>query len=155
MKIIRLALLALALFALSTTALMAQMTKSELQQMYQDYLQSEGFRPEIDQDGDITFKYEGKEYYIIVDEDDLEYFTIMSFEVWKIDSPEELLKAQAACVFATRRTKVAKSFITDDKVRFKIELFVAKPEDFKGVFIRSLGALDTVRENFVTTMREN
>jgi len=34
--------------------------KESLQQMYMDYLVEEGFRPEIDGDGDVHFKKEGR-----------------------------------------------------------------------------------------------
>ncbi|MDR0411474.1 MAG: hypothetical protein LBH75_05835, partial [Treponema sp.] len=38
----------------------AQMSKESLQQMYLTYLTGEGYSPEIDSDGDIKFKAEGR-----------------------------------------------------------------------------------------------
>ena len=42
----------------------AQDAKTKNQNTYFGLLSKEGFRPEIDSDGDVQFKYEGKTFYI-------------------------------------------------------------------------------------------
>lgn len=138
-------------FGLSVSA--QTLTKEQLQKMYKEYLANEGFKPEVDADGDVIFKFEGTSYYISVDAEDQEFFRIMSTEVISVKTPEERWKSEVACVYATSKTKVAKAFISSDKVRFSLELFVAKPQDFKGVFIRGMSALQAVRKNFVEKLR--
>jgi len=130
------------------------LTKEQLQKMYKEYLANEGFKPEVDADGDVIFKFEGTSYYISVDAEDQEFFRIMSTEVISVKTPEERWKAEVACVHATSKTKVAKAFISNDKVRFSLEVFVAKPQDFNGIFTRGMSALQAVRKNFVEKLRE-
>ncbi|MCM1378010.1 MAG: YbjN domain-containing protein [Clostridium sp.] len=50
----------------------------------QNYLRSQGYSPEIDSDGDIKFKYEGKSYYVSIekygDEFYVETYGVMGIE---------------------------------------------------------------------------
>ena len=40
------------------------LNKEQLQHMYVDYLAMEGYKPEVDADGDVRFKREGRTYFI-------------------------------------------------------------------------------------------
>lgn len=125
-------------------------------QLYVDYLTKEGFRPEIDQDGDVTFRYEGGFYYIDIDEEDPSYFRLVFPSFWKIESSEELGQALIAANHATMMIKVAKIYLNSqgDNVTASIEVFLAKPEDFESIFKRSLGALSAGVSFFVEKMKE-
>jgi hypothetical protein len=92
--------------------LYAQMTKTELQQMYMSYLREQGYQADIDSDGDIAFKAEGRSLYIIVDEDDLESFRILYANFWEIESIDERSRAAEAVSYVNRTTKVAKIYLT-------------------------------------------
>lgn len=130
-----------------------EVTKSSLQNMYTTYLTAEGYRPEIDSDGDIEFKHEGKVCYIIIDESDPQFFRLVMPNVWPIESEEERQKVLVATDYSNAKTKVAKAYIYNDNVWICVELFVAKPEDFKGTFSRSVGALQEGLGFFVEKMR--
>ncbi len=52
--------------------------KAELQQLYMSYLTYEEYKPEIDSDGDVRFKRDGKVYYIDVNEGDPESSVLFS-----------------------------------------------------------------------------
>lgn len=137
------------LFSLKSMIVCAQsLTKTQLQKLYLDHLSSEGFKGEIDADGDVSFKYEGASYYIIVNPDDQEFFRIMSADVYTITESNRR-RAESACTYATSQIKVAKAFISNDRVRFSIELFISKPQDFKGIFSRSMRAIQSVRRTFL------
>jgi hypothetical protein len=121
--------------------------KKELQDIYLNYLRYEGYVPEIDSDGDVMFKVSGNTYYIIVNEDDEEYFRMYTQRTL---SSSQRSKAHDAANYATRRTKVAKVYVSqaEDRVTIAAEIYVARPEDFKDVFSRLISAIETAEEYF-------
>jgi hypothetical protein len=131
----------------------AQTSKSQLQQMYVTYLREQGYQPNVDSDGDVTFKAEGRNFYIAVDEDDLESFRIIFPSFWEIESEEERLKAYEAAMYATRTTKVARVYITSwDNTSVDANIFVGKPEDFKLHFRRMIDVILIARRDFIDKM---
>jgi hypothetical protein len=121
-----------------------------------NYLKQQGYVPEVDEDGDIKFKYEGKTYYIIVDEDDPEFFQIVYPYFWEMESSAELQKAKSVISSVNRTTKVAKIYLTRDEDDASIsgEVFLKKPEDFKEIFSRLLSAMNLIREEFREEMNK-
>lgn len=130
------------------------MSKKELQTLYSDYLDKEGFRPEIDEDGDVVFKREGWVYFINVSEDDTNFFSVVLPNIWPIESEEERAKVLAAADHANGKAKVTKVFTMNDNVWVATELYVAKPEDFKGVFQRAVSSIETAADMFSSKMKE-
>lgn len=151
------ALLGLALLcALAPISLFAQkMSKTDLQNMYMEYLQSEGYPCYVDEDGDVSFKYEGGNYYINVWEDDPFCFRIVYGRFWEIESPSEQTEAAIAASDATATTKVAKVWLTSDgdDVSISAEVYLNEPEDFKKHFKRMLGCMGNARNTFIQAMR--
>lgn len=129
------------------------MNKRELADMYVRFLQSEGYHPELDKDGDVVFKSEGKVYLIIADEKDPNYFRLIFPNFWSIDSEAERQKVLVAADYATGRTKVAKVHTVQNNVWASTEMFFGKPEQFKEVFSRAMSALQASVANFVEKMR--
>lgn len=132
----------------------AQWTKERLQQMYMGFLKEKGYEPEIDSDGDVRFTRENFDYFISVPDQDPNYFSVVLFNVWKIESEEERAKVLAACDAANARAKVAKVYTMKDNVWLSVEAFLNAPEDFKGQFEHSLQAIDFAAGCFVEKMRE-
>ncbi|MCX7664946.1 MAG: hypothetical protein N2112_05315 [Gemmataceae bacterium] len=131
------------------------MTARELAEMYRTYLAEEGFFPKIDEDGDVCFKFEGGNYYLSVDENDLEYFRLVFPNFWSIDSESESEQAIKAAHHTTSTTKVAKVYLTRrDNTIASIEMFCDPPEVFKSVFRRSLSALQSSVMKFRKKMQE-
>jgi hypothetical protein len=146
--------LAVGLMLALATGLSAQMTRSQLQQMYVTYLTEEGYQPEVDSDGDVTFKAEGRFFYISVDENDLEVFTIVYPYFWEIESESERNEALLAASNANRTTKIAKIYLTDDDdTSIRGQTYLAKPDDFELFFERMVDAMMIVRRKFVDDMR--
>ncbi len=156
LKLLRIFLLLLAAGSVLLPAVAtAQLSKPQLQKIYLDLLGSEGFKGEIDADGDVGFKYEGSPYYIAVSADDPEFFRVMSAELFSLKDADERQRAEAACAYATGKIKCAKAYVSAGKVRFAVELFAAKPQDIRGnIFTRSLRALQGVRKTFLERMEE-
>jgi hypothetical protein len=129
-------------------------TKKELQQLYSEYLREEGYKPEIDGDGDVVFKREGRVYFIAVSEKDPEFFRVVLANIWPIESEEERSQVLIAADLSNAKSKVAKVFTVKDDVWVSVELFLSSPADFKGVFNRSMSGIDYGTNEFVSAMRE-
>lgn len=129
-------------------------SREDLQKMYMDYLTFEGYRPEIDSDGDILFRIDGLTCYIAIDEKDPQFFRIFSPSVWDFDNEDERKKVMSACDYVTGMTKVAKIFTVKKRVCISVELFVSSPENFKPVFYRSVGVLQNAKRKFVEKIKE-
>lgn len=119
-----------------------------------DYLKEEGYKPALDGDGDIVFKSEGGTYYIFASEDDPMYFALMYPNFWVISGPDQLDKANRACVQATRETKVAKVYLNrnQDKVSASIEVYIREPKDCAHFLQRALAATRHAVKEFVGVM---
>ena len=142
-------------FLISVNYLAAQMTKSQLQEMYVSYLKEQGYQPSIDSDGDVVFKAEGRNFYIDVQEKDLGYFRIVYPNFWEIESTAERLKAFEAASYATRTTKTARVYLTsDDDTSIDACIFIGKIEDFKLHFRRMLDVILIARRDFIEKMHE-
>ncbi|HWG85640.1 MAG TPA: YbjN domain-containing protein [Deinococcales bacterium] len=123
------------------------------QQLYLDFLAEEGFRPKLDDDGDITFKYQGRRYLLWANEDDEAFFRLAAVYIWPIESDEERARALEAANDVNRGTKVGKVYLTQDDVWCAVELLFDPPEQFRGVFERALGVLEYCVRQFHDHMR--
>lgn len=130
------------------------MTKSDLAAKFSGFLADMGFRPEIDKDGDVKFYFEGGLYYILLAENDPEFMRLVFPNFWQIESDEEKMKVTIAAAFASADTKVAKVIVVGDNVWATVESFTETPEQFMGVFKRSMSALRTAVSTFRDNMKE-
>jgi len=154
-------LVALLLFAITLTATAQKKGKGEggldkkaIQKMYMEFLTEEGYRPEIDADGDVQFKSEGKIYFMSVNDDDPTFFRLVLANIWPIESEMERTQVYIAVDHSNAQTKVAKAFTVKDDVWVGIELFLPEASDFKDVFERSMSALGSGVDFFVAKMQE-
>ena len=127
-------------------------TRDKLQDIYIEHLISEGFRPEVDNDGDIQFKVLGSNYFIIIDDVDLNFFQLYT-GFWLDDMAME--DAYDLVNFANRRSKVAKISLSASEdeperliVSITAELLVDHPADFVFVFNRALSLLTNAKNIF-------
>lgn len=91
-------------------------------------------------------------YFIILDEDDETYFTLIFPSFWSIESEDERRKAELTAIEITSRVKVAKVFIRKDQVLGAIELSCTNPEAATAVIHRSSRALQLAVGDFVKSM---
>jgi hypothetical protein len=130
------------------------MDKSSIIAELKNFMVEEGYAPNIDDDGDLVFKFEGRTYCLIVNEDDTMFYRLVFPNFWPIESEEERANVEIASLAVCKDTKVAKVFAVRDNVWASIELFCHKPSSFTGVFRRSLGALQTAANSFRQKMNE-
>jgi hypothetical protein len=125
-----------------------------LRTLYSEFLTEEGYRPTVDQDGDVVFKHEGKTYFIDVHEKDPSFFMIVLPNIWPIESAEERIQVLVAADVANREVMSAKVATKGDNVWVTLEMFVKSPADFQGIFDRALSAIGTATDTFAAKMRE-
>jgi WD40 repeat protein len=124
------------------------------QQCFMDYLAEEGFRPNLDKDGDIHFKYEGNHYYLLYSARDRQFVRMIYPNFWPIESDEERQRALAAANMITGQCKCCKVYVSDEDVNAAVELFVAEPSHAVAVLGRALGALQHGVKTFAEEMRK-
>jgi len=133
------------------------MSKKERARVYMDFLAEEGYRPYMDEDGDVVFKSEGLTYVIITEEEDEEFVSLVLPNFWSIDSEKELARALKAANEVNRSIKAVKVYVRKDgkNTIAAVEMFVKTPESFNLVFERSLRALKGAVARFAELMRED
>lgn len=123
--------------------------------LYKNYLINQGYRPEVDEDGDIFFKREGRGFYIFPNENDKEYFRISLPNFWSIENEAERLQVLEACNYTNALTKVVKvhTVKNNTNVWASVEMFLKNPQDFEPIFERSCRAIISAVESFAEKMR--
>jgi hypothetical protein len=131
------------------------MNAQDLTQFYMDFLKEEGYVPKIDDDdddGDITFKFEGDRYFIPVDEKDLKYFRMYAVWKWECKDDGERTKLFKAASDTNLELKLVKTSIGGEygkeTVITIIETLLNNEEDFKVNLSRWLAALKEAIDTF-------
>ncbi len=99
-----------------------------------EWLSSEGYRYEMDEDGDLHFKFQGKHMFFTSDEKDDLYFRILLPNIYEVKGNRD--KVLEACNTISRDLKVVKAFIVDDSVFLSIEMFVDSTPEIGDYFER-------------------
>lgn len=128
------------------------MTKSERAAVIESSLREDGFRPEVDNDGDVEFKCEGKWYAAIPDDDDDLYYVLVYHSGWEFEDEAEHSKAERACVEVANGIKAVKMSVGTRSVSISIETFQATPQAFADVLPRCLSAIQAATRRFRETM---
>ncbi|MCG3193105.1 MAG: hypothetical protein L6R30_00265 [Thermoanaerobaculia bacterium] len=105
-----------------------------------EHLSNEGFRPSF-HEGEISFKFQGRVFFISHDDSDAEFFRLLYPHFWTIESQEEKQAALAAASETCKTLKVAKAFLVEDEVWASVELFCSDADAFLAVLERSTSLL--------------
>jgi hypothetical protein len=122
-----------------------------------ELLAGEGFRPDVDSDGDIRFKYEGRTYYILANSDDDRYIQMVCLGIGTMDGGSQLGAAMLAASKATRETKVAKVWPSVDMNRMNasVEIFCESWAALSGsILSRCVRALGVAVDSFQAEYRK-
>lgn len=125
------------------------MSKDEL---VKEFLASEGFRFNVDQDGDIHFKFEGVDMYFTADKDDQGFFRLIMPGIYKIENNR--VKVLEAINTVTREMKVLKAFLADDYLWLAVEIFIDSTPELEDFFPRCIGLLKAGRERIANEIFE-
>ena len=131
------------------------MTKKELQDLYLDGLRDEGYKGEVDDDGDVMFKYEGNKYWIDPDEDDPGIFNLNYYGNWDFNDDDDIIKGLRSLNIVNRVMKVVKMSMNDKGLLcVNAGFFVQDPKNFTNHLTRSLGMIQTAISTFVEEMEK-
>lgn len=128
------------------------MTKHEMVVSVLQYL---GFKPQIDDEGDIFVRYQMKTFYVMgANSDDEDYLVVVFPQMYEIDEGEET-KVLAACNKITREIKLAKVYIdqTLKNVTASCEFYYNGEESLKTCLDKAIEILGMIRLTFIKTMR--
>ncbi len=97
-----------------------------------DALQDVGYTPDIDKDGDVSFKVQGQQLFVRIMEGDLDILRI--FGQWQIgpDVPQDLHTQLNACNDLTLGLNIVKAGIASGTLVMTGEHIIAKEEDVRG-----------------------
>ena len=128
------------------------MTKHEI---VVSVLQSLGFKPQIDDDGDIFVRYQMKTFYVMgSNSDDEDYLVVVFPQMYEVNEGEET-KVLATCNKITREIKLAKVYIdqTLKNVSANCEFYYNGEESLKTCLDKAIEILGMVRSTFIKTIR--
>lgn len=115
---------------------------------YVDFLTAEGYRPSVDEDGDVLFKHEGGHYYISVADEDELFFQLVYPRFWSIEDEDERGRVLNNANEINLRFKVVKIYTRDGDTTATLECFMNSLDDFKGYFERCMRAVQRAVSEF-------
>lgn len=110
-----------------------------ISELVRDYLSSEGFRHDVDSDGDIHFKFEGMSMFFTQDKNDPQFFRIIVPNLYELENNR--VKVLEAINAVARDTKVLKAFLVEDKLWLSVELFLDSTPELEDFFPRCMELL--------------
>lgn len=118
-------------------------------------LERMGLSPEVDNDGDIMFRYQLKTIFVMMGDKEEPYISMMLPLLHEIEEGKETL-VLAVCNKMTRELKLAKVYIdqTFKSVTATCEFFYANEESFEQNLRNSLQMLGVVRTIFRNNVAE-
>ncbi|HEY8378038.1 MAG TPA: hypothetical protein VIK91_16185 [Nannocystis sp.] len=126
-----------------------------LAEVYAEFLRAEGYRPVIDDAGDLVFRCDGGFYFVTIDDDDPHYFRLVFPNFWGLESEAERHRARIAAAEVTAEFKAVKVYPQHDDMQAAVELFLPVRLDqnaFRLVLDRCLGALKSAVRRFSELM---
>lgn len=128
-------------------------TEDELQQKFLKFLdRGMGIEGWVDSDGDVQFEYNEKTYFIEVNESDPQFFRLVLFNIWPIESISEQAQVLAAVDAVNRQQKVIKAYTTNDNVWIAMEVFLNDIDDYEAFLERGLDVIEGGVDVFVGEM---
>ena len=114
-----------------------------------------GYCPEVDKEGDVMFHYQLKTMYVVINDDDEPYISVLFPQFHEIDDGQDVL-VMAVCNKMTRNLKMAKVYVdqTYKTVSASCESFYANEESLELNLKHSIKILGLVRTAFAHEMDE-
>lgn len=117
------------------------------------YLQQEGYKAEVDNEGDIVFRCEGLAYLLCLDPHDVQWGRLMVPFVWEFEPATEGQDVMTAIDYVNRRSKLVKAYTTHRRVHLCVQVLLDPPECWTAVVIRCIRALAEARSLLVNAIR--
>lgn len=120
----------------------------------EELLKEEGYRPYVDEDGDLIFKAESKNLLIPADRGDEEFLRIALPNFWSIDSELERLMTDKAASEVNRTVKAVKVFPVEDNIWASVEIFASPIQSVHDVLPRYIQVLLLALDEFRQQMQK-
>ena len=124
-------------------------------QMVMDVVESLGYRPQMDDEGDIYLRFEMKNIYILTGEEDDRYVMVLLPQSVDVEQGQEGM-AFAICNRITREYKVLKAYVDRSlrSVSACCELFYTDEESLTQNIAHSFKLIGIARSTYKSIMRE-
>jgi hypothetical protein len=121
-----------------------------------EWLESEGFRARLDDDGDVHLRHEGRDVFIVFDADDPAYIRVIAPAFWKCeDDAEQRFLALTVANRLNGALKAAKISLRSDGAAYvAVELFLDGLEALRAVLPRCLDLIGAATWEFRERMKE-
>ena len=113
-------------------------------ELVKQFLSNEGYKFDIDGDGDIHFRFEGINLYFTVDNNDQRYFRLIMPNIYQLEGNRT--KVLEAINTVARDLKVINAYLIEDRLWLAVELFIDSTPELEDFFPRCLGLLKAGRE---------
>ena len=113
---------------------------SKAARMAFEYLSKEGYKPYIDEDGDVSFKVQGTLFYVDNDKDDVTLLRMVAPAIYKIDTDNvvEEYTALSACNEFNRTKKLIRAAISSSgNVSFFADTYVGEGKNDMTEFLET------------------
>lgn len=122
--------------------------QTRLRSEIQSYLHAEGYKPEIDEDGDIMFKKEGTIYYVSINPVDENPMYVILFRIFNY--PQGYSRNTVVLATAElNRYKGVKVLCLDSSIRIQSDLFMADAHTFAYAFEKLMRQIEFAVEDFI------
>ena len=118
--------------------------------LYTEYLHAEGYRPDLETDGQVIFSKSDGKFGILISKDEQLFRLVSGF--WQFSGEDERARARHAANRVMATAKVAKLYIQEDWVYIAVELFFPDPAAFKPVFSRCMQSMEHGMDKFAKMM---
>ena len=115
-----------------------------LRNSIQSYLKNEGFQPMIDDDGDIKFKRQGGQYYIMVSATDDNPMFVKISKYFNYN--DDITRTKLLLFNGDNDYKMCKIIPAKDLFVIKSEMFITTSSSFTNIFYRILQVMDGLEE---------
>ncbi len=120
-----------------------------------DFLKTQGYRPDVDGNGNVVFKVEGKVYIIDIDKRDGSFLRVLLPNFYEIETELEMSKALRVSNKINQSVKVGKIFIASNNHAWGLaEQFIDDTPNLEDFFQRTLNVIRKASEDFTKEMLE-
>ena len=109
------------------------------------YIKGEGYRPEIDDDGDIMFKKEGDTYFVIVSADNSAPMYLSLTKIFTYSGSFTKYKIKQ-CMQEINLYKMCKLVPLDESCEIRVEMFLNDAGSFTSIFEKALSVMKQAEE---------
>lgn len=131
-----------------------QIKKKLIQDKYLAFLNEKGYSPEVDEDGDVKFQYNERNYYITIDIKDESFFRLARLAGLTLENETDITEAKEICHNVTQDVKVAKVYWLKNTIWVSSELLMPDKDSYEEVFDRCLRLTESAYLKFVEQWKE-